>query len=149
MTVRAVPEPAPTLASTQRIDKWLWHARVARTRTTASELVSGGKVRVNRERVVKPGAVVHVGDIVTVTFGSSVRAIKVKAFADRRGSATEAAQLFEELTVSPAVPKPQVKGDKATGRDRPAEATPGRRDPGAGRPTKRDRRVITRLMDGD
>lgn len=149
MTEAPAPSGAATDPKSQRVDKWLWHARVARTRTTASALVTDGRVRINRERVVKPGAVVRPGDVITVATGPYVRALKVKGFAERRGSASAAAELFEELTVSPAALKPQRDGSAASDRDTTVTMSSGRRDPGSGRPTKRDRRMIARLTDGD
>jgi len=123
--------------SSLRIDKWLWFARVVRTRTLASGLVTDGKVRVNRARIEKPGMAVKVGDVVTVTAHARVRVLRILALADRRGSPMVAQALYEELTPARAVPSSRF-GDA----DPPS---PAPRDPGAGRPTKRDRRDIDRL----
>ena len=113
----------------QRIDKWLWHARLVRTRTAAASLAAGGRVRLNGERIAAASRKVAAGDVVTVAF-DPVRVWKVLSFSERRGGAESARALYEDLS-----PKPQ-----------PGEpALP--RASGAGRPTKRDRRAIDRLTD--
>ena len=85
----------------QRIDKWLWHARVVRTRAAASELEASGHVRINGRRVDAPCRAVRPGDVVTVALDRAVRVLKVVAFAERRGSADEARALCETLEPSP------------------------------------------------
>jgi ribosome-associated heat shock protein Hsp15 len=82
----------------QRLDKWLWHARVVRTRSAAAGLVAAGHVRVNGDRERAPGRAVRVDDVVTVALDQTVRLLKVAGFAERRGSASEAAVLFADLT---------------------------------------------------
>ncbi len=117
----------------QRIDKWLWHARVVRTRSSAASLVDEGHVRLNGERVSANSQPVKVGDVVTVALDRTVRVIKVIGFAERRGDAEAARTLCEDLT-----PKPEPVAT--------IEAAPGARDPGAGRPTKQERRALDRLL---
>ena len=119
----------------QRIDKWLWHARVVRTRSAASALAGSGHVRLNGERVDAPSRAVRAGDVVTIALDRSVRLLKVLGFAVRRGSPTDGRALYEDLTppVAAAKPRPPV----------------AQREPGAGRPTKRDRRAIDRLRGPD
>jgi ribosome-associated heat shock protein Hsp15 len=96
------PEPEGGGApASQRIDKWLWHARVARTRTLAQELLRRGKIRVNRQKVTSASRSVRCDDVLTISIGQHIRVLKVKAFAERRGSASEAAVLFEEIEVGP------------------------------------------------
>jgi ribosome-associated heat shock protein Hsp15 len=117
----------------QRIDKWLWHARVVRTRSSAAGLASSGLVRVNGERVDAASRPVRAGDVITVALDRSVRLLKVKAFAERRGSADHGRALYDDLSASA-----------------PGEVPPPvRREAGAGRPTKRDRRAIDRLRSRD
>jgi ribosome-associated heat shock protein Hsp15 len=82
----------------QRIDRWLWNARVVRTRTAAAALVVAGHVRLNGVRVTAPGRDVKSGDVVTVTLHAGVRVLKVTGMAPRRGDAESALQLYEELT---------------------------------------------------
>ena len=118
---------------TQRIDKWLWHARVVRTRTAAAALVTSGGVRLNGARVSASSQLVRLGDVVTIALDRTVRIMKVMGFAERRGDAAAASVLFEDLT-----PKPDVMP--------PAEPGAGEREPGSGRPTKQERRAIDRLL---
>jgi ribosome-associated heat shock protein Hsp15 len=122
----------------QRIDKWLWHARVVRTRSAAAALAASGHVRVNGQRVDAASRAVRLGDVVTVALDRSVRVLKVAAFAERRGGAESASVLMEDLMPASAqVPPPGV-----------AEPA-GMRRPGAGRPSKRDRRAIAHFRGED
>ncbi len=81
----------------QRIDKWLWHARIVRTREAAASLAMSGHVRVNGQRVKAASRIVRAGDVVTVALGRGVRILKVAGFAERRGPAEPSRSLFEEL----------------------------------------------------
>jgi ribosome-associated heat shock protein Hsp15 len=121
----------------QRIDKWLWHARLVRTRTAAAALAASGHVRLNGERVTGASRAVRVGDVVTVALDRSVRVLKVAGFAERRGGADSARLLMEDL----------IPPSASTAEPEPAPA--GARAPGTGRPTKRDRRAIGQLKSGD
>jgi ribosome-associated heat shock protein Hsp15 len=142
----AVEENSAGLAggSAQRIDKWLWFARVIRTRTLAAGLVTDGRVRVNRERVLKPSQTVRPGDVITVAVGPRVRVLEVVAAGERRGPPTEAQTLFRDLSDPP--PRAEEGGPTSTA---PAQEPPGTRSQGEGRPTKRDRRLIDRLRAED
>lgn len=119
---------------TQRIDKWLWFARVIKSRTQAADLVSEGGVRVNRLRVDKPSFSVKTGDVLTINVHSQVRILQVVLPGVRRGPAGEAQTLYKDLTPPPP-PKSEVT--------KPL----GEREAGAGRPTKRDRRRIISFTD--
>jgi ribosome-associated heat shock protein Hsp15 len=81
----------------QRIDKWLWHGRFVKTRSLASRLVADGKVRVNREKVIKPSHTVQAGDVITAALAGRVRVVRVLLLAERRGSPAEARQLYKDL----------------------------------------------------
>src|SRR5262245_10685713 len=120
----------------QRIDKWLWHARVVRTRTGAAALVTAGQVRLNGQRNHAASQAVRVGDVVTVALDRTVRVLKVIGFAERRGSAESVQSLYTDISPPPVVPE-----------FRPP--TVAERDPGEGRPTKRDRRVMDRFKTPD
>src|ERR1043165_7271424 len=85
----------------QRLDKWLWHARVVRARASAAALVEAGHVRVNGVREKSPGHAVKAGDVVTVGLDRTVRVLKVVGFSERRGDASSASVLDEDLTRSP------------------------------------------------
>jgi ribosome-associated heat shock protein Hsp15 len=87
-------------AAAQRIDKWLWHARFARTRGAAQRLALSGHVRVNRERVLAASRLVRPGDVLTIALGHGVRVVVVRGIGDRRGSAAAAQHLYEELTAT-------------------------------------------------
>src|SRR5262249_44089738 len=85
----------------QRIDKWLWHARVVRTRSAAAGLADAGYVRTNGQRVDAASRVVRPGDVVTVALDRTVRVLKVIGFAERRGSADNARALCEDVSPLP------------------------------------------------
>ena len=119
----------------QRIDKWLWHARVVRTRSAASALVSSGHVRINGERGTAPSRLLRADDVVTVALDRQVRILKVAGFAERRGDAEAGRVLYADLT---PLPPAKDESPKAVARE-----------PGSGRPTKRDRRAIDRLQSED
>lgn len=123
-------------AGSRRIDKWLWYTRALKSRTLAAKLVEEGRVRVNRERVAKPSHAIKAGDVITASINDRLRILKVVALGDRRGPASEAQTLYEDLT-----PPPDPAAAKA-----PLVAA---RAPGSGRPTKRDRRVTERLIRRD
>jgi ribosome-associated heat shock protein Hsp15 len=82
----------------QRIDRWLWHARVVRTRDAAASLADAGYVRVNGARVDAPGRFVKAGDVVTVALDRTVRVLKVTGFAERRGPGGTGRSLYEDLS---------------------------------------------------
>jgi ribosome-associated heat shock protein Hsp15 len=82
----------------QRIDRWLWNARIVRTRTAAAALVAAGSVRVNSVRVTAPGRDVKCGDVMTIALNSGVRVLKVTGTAPRRGDAAAASLLYEDMT---------------------------------------------------
>jgi ribosome-associated heat shock protein Hsp15 len=113
-----------------RVDKWLWAARLAKTRALAAEAVKGGRVEINGQRV-KPSKEVRLGDEIEITSGADRRVVIVQALAERRGPAKEAALLYEETPES-------VSAREELAAQRRMEAAP-RPQPG-GRPTKRDRR---------
>ena len=86
--------------SRQRIDKWLWFARIVKTRPLAAALAANGQVRVNRQKIVKPSQDVGPGDIVTATVAGQVRVLRVLGCAPRRGAAAEARKLYEDLSAA-------------------------------------------------
>jgi ribosome-associated heat shock protein Hsp15 len=81
----------------QRLDKWLWHARVVKARTSAVALVEAGHVRINGAREKSPGHAVKSGDVLTIGLDHSVRILKVIGFAERRGDASAARVLYEDI----------------------------------------------------
>ncbi|MDA0188492.1 MAG: RNA-binding S4 domain-containing protein, partial [Proteobacteria bacterium] len=109
-------------------DKWLWQARFFKTRSLASRVVTDGQVRVNAQRVSKAATSVRPGDVLTFAQGARVRVIKITALGLRRGPASEAQGLFEDLTPDPEPGAPEL-----------ARVGP--------RPTKRDRRALDAFQD--
>lgn len=114
-----------------RADKWLWAARFWKTRSQAAEALRDGKVSVAEVRA-DPATIVRVGDTLVARTPGGRKVLRVRALAEVRGSAEVARLLYDDLTP----PEPD---------DVPLAL----RDRGAGRPTKRDRRAIERLRDGD
>lgn len=116
----------------QRIDKWLWAARFFKTRALASEAIKKGKVHIDGERI-KPGKEIKPGMLLSIRQSYYDRVVHVLSLSPRRGSATDAAQLYQETE------------DSIANRERLRElkqAQPSIRQRGLGRPTKRERRQI-------
>jgi ribosome-associated heat shock protein Hsp15 len=82
----------------QRLDKWLVYARFAKHRSKACELIEGGLVRINRERITKVSHMVKPDDILTLVLGGHARVVRVLGQAERRGSASLASLLYEDVT---------------------------------------------------
>jgi ribosome-associated heat shock protein Hsp15 len=122
---------------TVRLDKWLQVARAFKTRSQATRACSLSRVRVNGV-VAKPHRALALEDVVEVDLRDWKRTLVVKELRDKTLPKAEAARIFEDL--SP--PRPVV--DRF---ERMARAAPAKRERGAGRPTKRDRRQIERLQD--
>ncbi len=119
------------MSEAQRLDKWLWFARFAKSRTIAARLCAERRVRINREVAGKPSASVRPGDVLTFPQGPHIRVVRVVLPGVRRGPAEEARTLYEDL--APPLPR------------EPQPPHAAERDRGMGRPTKRDRRAIDRL----
>lgn len=119
-----------------RLDKWLWYARLFKSRTMATRLCAAGRLRANGTIVRKANHGVHPGDVLTFPQGPHIRVIRVLALGTRRGPAAEARELYEDLD------PPQARRSGAPGT---AAETAGERPPGSGRPTKAERRAIDRL----
>lgn len=117
-----------------RVDKWLWAARFFKTRTLASDAVSGGKIKVNGT-ATKPARDIKIGDKLEITNGETRWTVTVQALSDKRGPAPEARLLYEETAESIAAREAERDSRKFI------------QDPAAdlhGRPTKRDRRQMDR-----
>jgi len=82
----------------QRIDKWLWHARMVRTRSAATALTAAGFVRLNGKRMTAASHPVRVGDVVTLALDRAVRVVRVEGLCERRGGAPVARALYRDLT---------------------------------------------------
>jgi ribosome-associated heat shock protein Hsp15 len=115
-----------------RVDRWLWSVRLVKTRSDAAEACRGGHVRVNG-RPAKPATTVSQGDEVRTLVGQTTRVVEVVRVIQKRVGAADAATCFLDRTPKPA----------------PAETiVVAARDRGAGRPTKRDRRMLDKLRAG-
>lgn len=123
-------------AARQRIDKWLFFARIIKSRTLAGKFAAAGNVRVNSEKIDQASVLIKPGDVLTLTQERRILVLKVLGCGLRRGPAPEAQLLYEDIT-----PKPVAANEAG-----PAAA---RRDPGSGRPTKRDRRKIDQFRNPD
>lgn len=123
-------------AGRQRIDRWLFFARVVKSRSLAARLVLAGRVRRNREKMEQASGQVGAGDVLTITLERRVLIYRVLLPGSRRGPAEEARLLYEDLT-PPVEKKAESLAEVAS------------REPGAGRPTKRERRALDRLKDMD
>jgi len=119
-------------AGAQRLDKWLWCARFFKSRGLANKMLGAGRLRLSGKVVTKTHQLVRAGDVLTFPQGPHIRVVKVLFLAERRGPAPEAQTLYEDLA--------PVEASRVKPEERPAP--PARRDPGAGRPTKRERRHL-------
>jgi ribosome-associated heat shock protein Hsp15 len=119
-----------------RLDKWLWTARFFKTRSLASKLISSGRLRLNGTIMSKPHRQAQLDMVLTFPQGDHIRVIRIAGFSERRGPAVDAVQLYEDL--APPEPASQHRKDEIK--------TGSMREPGTGRPTKKERRAIDRLM---
>jgi ribosome-associated heat shock protein Hsp15 len=120
-----------------RIDKWLWAARFFKTRSLATDAVDIGKVRLGGDRI-KPARAVKAGDLLAIDNGAETWEVTVEGISDKRGSAPVARLLYAETAESIAR------------RENEAEARKLYREPGSmikGRPTKRDRRALSKASE--
>jgi len=90
----------------QRIDKWLWHARFARTRGAAQQLARSGHVRVNRDKVREASRLVRAGDVLTLSLRRGIRVIRILGIADRRDGFDQAQLHYEDAAPDPAGANP-------------------------------------------
>ena len=92
----------PVAAEKQRLDKWLWFARIVKTRRQAVELIEAGYVRVDAQRIETPVKLVAPGAVLTIALDRRVRVLRITGLARRRGNADLAEQLFEDLAARAA-----------------------------------------------
>lgn len=117
----------------QRIDKWLFFARLTKSRSLAQGFVQSGAVRLNREKIDQPSKAVRPGDVLTMSLHGRIRIIKVRAPGLRRGPASEASALYEDLS-------PPVEAANPEARAAPVLS---------GRPNSRDAALARRMKRGD
>lgn len=113
-----------------RLDRWLWSVRLTKTRPDAAAACRGGHVRVN-DRPAKPATAVAPGDEVRARVGSTIRIVEVVRVIQKRVGPADAATCFIDRTPPP-----------------PTEPPVAHRDRGAGRPTKRERRILDKFRGG-
>ncbi|MGJ4844003.1 MULTISPECIES: RNA-binding S4 domain-containing protein [unclassified Leifsonia] len=113
-----------------RVDSWAWAVRLYKTRSAASTATKAGHLRVNGDKA-KPATPVRIGDEVRARVGDTERILIAKRLIVKRVGAVVAAECFDDLTPPPP---PKVEAPSAVLRER-----------GAGRPTKRDRRILDQL----
>jgi ribosome-associated heat shock protein Hsp15 len=121
-----------------RVDRWLWAARLCKTRAIAVDAIKGGRVEV-KGQPIKPSREVGPGDRLRISFGAVKVEVDIKATGLRRGSAADAALLFDETPAS-VTAREEVAAQRRADRD-----SGPRFDDASGRPTKRDRRAMERL----
>ena len=119
-----------------RMDKWLWAARLFKTRSLAADAIKGGKVKVD-DNPVKPSREVKVGDVIQVQIEQLHKVVEVKTVVKNRVSPKQVPEVYNDLTPKEEYERIEfMRAYKAEWRDR-----------GAGRPTKKERRMIERLKD--
>jgi len=124
--------------TTLRLDKWLWYARFFKTRTQATRLIQSGKLRLNGDIITKPHRAASVGSILTFPKAKNIRVIKIVKLGQRRGPASEATSLYEDLS-------PKINETKKEEQLKVVNFEI--REIGTGRPTKKQRRETERLKD--
>lgn len=121
----------------ERLDRFLFFSRAVKSRTLAQKLIEAGAVRVNAERTLRTDLKVGAGDVLTMQLHGRVLVWRILDCGSRRGPASEAQGLYEDLS-PPPVPRPELSPYEAAIAERPA---------GSGRPTKKERRDTDRLID--
>jgi len=116
-----------------RIDKWLWYARVVKTRSLASKTVKSGHIRVNSTKITSASYDLKQEDVLTIALNNRVRILKVLMLGTRRGPATEAALLYDDLTPEPEKPLEKALSNKSPSPER--------------KPHKRERKQIQAFKD--
>ena len=131
--------PAETPLHKERLDRFLHFSRAVKSRTLAQKLIESGAVRVNSERTDRTDYKVGAGDVLTMSLHNRIIVWRILDAGTRRGPASEAQGLYEDIS-PPSLPKAERS---------PYDAAIAERGPGAGRPTKKERRETDRLIEGD
>lgn len=128
-------------ATSIRLDKWLWFVRFCKSRALAQKLIERGQISINGQKAHKSSASVRVGDRLIAVLGPVKRTVVVKNIGARRGSASEAQALYDE----PTPPERLHRDDQGVAAHKAGPLL--KREKGAGRPTKKDRRAIDKFYD--
>lgn len=123
----------------ERLDRFLFFSRALKSRTLAQKLIETGAIRVNSERTIRSDHKVGAGDVLTMSLHNRIMVWRILDCGTRRGPASEAQALYEDLS-PPALPKAEQS---------PYDAAIAPRGDGAGRPTKKERRETDKLRGGD
>lgn len=121
----------------ERLDRFLFFSRLVKSRTLAQKIIESGAVRVNSERTDRTDQKIGAGDVLTISLHNRVIVWRVLDPGTRRGPASEAQGLYEDIS-PPAPPRQELSAFDAAIAGRPA---------GAGRPTKKERRETDALKD--
>ena len=117
-----------------RLDTWLWYARFYKSRSLSSRAIFSGKLRVNANKIIKPASKVKINDVLTINHINMVRIIQVQSLGSRRGPASEAQQLYNDLSGdmidASKIKSVSEKSKKETNK----------------RPTKKDRRILDKIV---
>ena len=117
-----------------RLDTWLWYARFYKSRSLSSKAVLSGKLRVNSNKIIKPASKVKINDVLTINHINMVRIIQVQSLGSRRGPASEAQKLYNDLSGdiidASKIKSVSEKSKKETNK----------------RPTKKDRRILDKIV---
>ena len=117
-----------------RLDTWLWYARFYKSRSLSSKAILSGKLRVNSDKIIKPASKVKINDVLTINHVNMVRIIQIQSIGARRGPASEAQTLYNDLsadvTATSKIKDVSEKSKKDTNK----------------RPTKKDRRILDKIV---
>ena len=117
-----------------RLDTWLWYARFYKSRSLSSKVILSGKVRVNSNKIIKPASKVKINDVLTINHVNTVRIIQIESIGSRRGPASEAQALYNDL--SPDVTAASKSKDVSEKSKKDTNK----------RPTKKDRRILDKIV---
>ena len=117
-----------------RLDTWLWYARFYKSRSLSSKVILSGKVRVNSNKIIKPASKVKINDVLTINHVNTVRIIQIESIGSRRGPASEAQALYNDL--SPDVTAASKSKDVSEKSKKDTNK----------RPTKKDRRLLDKIV---
>ena len=117
-----------------RLDTWLWYARFYKSRSLSSKAILSGKLRLNSNKIIKPASKVKINDVLTINHINMVRIIQVQSLGSRRGPASEAQKLYNDLSgdmiEASKIKSVSEKSKKETNK----------------RPTKKDRRILDKIV---
>ena len=117
-----------------RLDTWLWYARFYKSRSLSSKAILSGKLRLNSNKIIKPASKVKINDVLTINHINVVRVIQVQSLGSRRGPASEAQKLYNDLSEN-IIDASKIKSVS----EKPKRETNKR-------PTKKDRRMLDKIV---